>query len=670
MRTVLVLVPLVVIVYFMPRDDDFGYSYHVDKPWYYGDLIAKTKFPVLKKDSLIKRERERVMLGFQPYYNIDPVVLDTVLNRLHKGVEHEWQGSMARTYVKHIEALLDTIYARGILSTDDYARLSEVEQHDKIRVVAGNVATSVPITRLFTPRSAYSYIMHTDTARYSRYVLQQFNLNEILLPNLTYDANLSKVELDTEMQGVSSYSGFVQAGQKIVGRGELVTEDVYNVLRSYEQDIEKLGADESKVPYRLIGQTIFVLVVLLALLSYLVIFRDDYFDNARNVTLLFVLLTIFCVVASLMVSHKILNVFMLPYCLVPIVIRIFMDSRTAFMFHCGMVLIISLILTSSYEFLFLQTVAGLFAVQNLRELSQRSQIVRTAFFIFVIYVVLYTGYSLYHENALNADRWMYICFVVNGILLLFTYPLLWLFERVFGFVSDVTLVELSNVHTPLLKRMTEVAPGTFQHSMQVANLSAEVAAKIGANAQLVRTGALYHDIGKMERPAFFTENQSGHSPHKYLTPLKSAQVIIAHVTKGVELADKHNLPQAIRRFILTHHGHGKAKYFYVTYRNQHPDEPVDEAPFTYPGPNPSSKEEAILMMCDSTEAASRSLPEYTEESITQLVDRIIDGQVAEGYFSESDITFRDIAMAKAVLKEKLKTIYHTRITYPELEENK
>ena len=265
---------------------------------------------------------------------------------------------------------------------------------------------------------------------------------------------------------------------------------------------------------------------------------------------------------------------------------------------------------------------------------------------------------------------MYLYFFINGILLMFTYPLLWMLEKMFGFTSDVTLVELSNTNNELLQRMSEIAPGTFQHSLQVANLASEVAKRIDAKSQLVRTGALYHDIGKTERPAYFTENQAGINPHKRLTPVKSAEVIIAHVKNGLALAEKYNLPQTIRNFISTHHGRGKAKYFYITYKNEHPDEDIDEELFTYPGPNPTTKEEAILMMTDSVEAASRSLKEYNEESISNLVDRIIDGQVADGAFKECNITFKEIAIAKSVLKEKLKTIYHTRITYPELSPTK
>lgn len=666
MKIALVVVSTALIVYFMPRGDEFGYKYERNIPWNYGLLIANSKFPILKNDSTIHQEREAAKRRFQPYYRYEKSVRDSMLSRLYNHAAQEWNGQNATMYVHHIAVLLDTIYRHGVLAPDDYTRLVDEEHRKSIRVVDDNLATPVSLSNVYSSRSAYNYIMYADTAKYSRLVLQNYNINELIQPNLIYDEMKSMEELGEQLQGVSGYNGFVQAGQKIIDRGETVTDEVYDILFSYQKDFERRNTDIAKLPYKTIGQTFFVLVVFSILISYLSLFRADYFDNARCGILLFALPVAFCIVASQMMSHKVLNVFMLPYCMVPIIIRVFMDSRTAFMFHTGMVLIISLILTSSYEFIILQLMAGMVAIQTLRELSQRSQIIRTAFIVFCVYVVFYTGYSFYHENDIKMDTWMYVCFAVNCVLLMFTYPMLWMFEKIFGFTSDVTLVELSNVHNPLLQRMTEVAPGTFQHSMQVANLSAEVANKIGAKAQLVRTGALYHDIGKMERPVFFTENQNGISPHKHLTSLKSAEVIIAHVKNGVVLAEKNHIPEAIKRFITTHHGMGKAKYFYITYKNEHPDDEIDEAAFTYPGPNPSTKEEAILMMCDAVEAASRSLSEYTEESINQLVDRIIDGQVAEGYFSECSITFKDIAVAKTVLKDKLKTIYHTRISYPEL----
>ena len=320
-----------------------------------------------------------------------------------------------------------------------------------------------------------------------------------------------------------------------------------------------------------------------------------------------------------------------------------------------------------HEFILLQTVAGMAGIYSLRELSQRSQLLRSALIVVCVYSILYLALDLIHVSEIaQLSTTVYINFIINGILLLFTYPLLFILEKTFGFTSNVTLVELSNINNKLMREMSEVAPGTFQHSLQLANLTAAAANRIGANSQLVRTGAMYHDIGKMLNPAFFTENQSGFNPHSQLSYKQSAQVIISHITDGMKLADKYDLPQVIKDFICTHHGAGLTKYFYISYQNEHPDEVVDKEPFQYPGPNPFTKEQAILMMADSVEAASRSLPEYTEESISNLVEKIIDNQVQEGYFKECPITFKDIATVKAVFKEKLKTMYHTRISYPEL----
>lgn len=668
MKIILVLLSTALVVYFMPKGDEFGYKYELNKPWNYGLLIANSKFPILKNDSLLRKEQLITERNFQPYYYYDMTVKESMQQKLHSTEAEAWQGDNAKEYVKHIASLLDTIYTRGVMSIDDYTQLTEEQHHKRIRIIKDNIASSVSLNNVFTLRTAYRYIMTSDTNRYSRIVLQKFNINELIQQNLRADAMKSKEELSDQLSGISGYSGFVQAGEKIIDRGETVTEDIYDKLRSYEQDFERRNTNDATIPYKTIGQSVFVFVIFVLTTIYLSLYRDDYFDNIRNAALLYTLPVLFCILASFMVSHKFFHVFMVPFCSVPIVIRVFMDSRTAFMIHCAMIMMVSITLSSGYEFVVLQLVVGMAAIHSLRALTERSQIIRTALLLFIVYSIFYTGYSLYHENGIKMDYNMYYYFGINSVLTIFTYPLLWMLEKLFGFTSDVTLIELSNVSNPLLQRMTEVAPGTFQHSMQVANLCAEVAKKIGGNAQLVRTGALYHDIGKMERPVFFTENQNGISPHKHLTALKSAQVIIAHVSNGISLAEKNHIPEAIKRFILTHHGHSKAKYFYITYRNEHPNEEINESEFTYPGPNPSSKEEAILMMCDAVEAASRSLPEYTEESINTLVDRIIDGQMTDGCYSECSITFKDIATAKAILKEKLKTIYHTRISYPELNE--
>ncbi|MEG0464691.1 HDIG domain-containing metalloprotein, partial [Bacteroides sp.] len=392
------------------------------------------------------------------------------------------------------------------------------------------------------------------------------------------------------------------------------------------------------------------------------------YKRRGSLSLLFMLIIFYCVLTSLMITNNILNVYIIPYAMIPIIIRVFLDSRTAFLTHVITVLICSITLRLPYEFILVQLAAGMVAIFSLRELSQRSQLFRTAILVILTYAAVYFAFELITENDLSKlNIRMYTYFALNGVFLLFAYPLLFLLEKAFGFTSNVTLVELSNINNDLLRKMSESVPGTFQHSMQVANLAAEAAIRIGAKTQLVRTGALYHDIGKMENPAFFTENQSGGvNPHKNLSYEQSAQVVINHVTDGLKLAEKHNLPTAIKDFISTHHGRGKTKFFYISWKNEHPGEEPDEERFTYPGPNPFSRETAILMMADSVEAASRSLPEYTEQSISNLVDKIIDSQVDEGYFRECPITFKDISTIKSVFKEKLKTVYHTRISYPEL----
>lgn len=663
----------------MPHRGSFNYEYKVGRPWPYGALYATEKFTIEMSDSTFHIKQDSVSKSFQPYFVLDDSKVRTVKKRLSElTVESDFeegtkipieQSQLLRPYVQHIRSLLDTVYTHGIVSPQIYDSLQR-NNTVAIRVIEGNIAKSRPLREVFSTTSAYEFILNNRPDEFKPSVISRLNVNTILEENLAYDATKSMLEHESLLSEMSSGVGIVLAGEKIVDRGEKITPLIALKLSSYRAVMENAVQNNDKERLIQTGRFVIVLTIITLLVSFLSMFRHDYIENMRGALLLFALVTIFTVVAAFMIGHHYFHIFILPCCMIPIIVRVFLDSRTAFVFHIGTVLIISLMLTYPYEFMILQIITGLLAIQNLRELSQRSQIIHTAAIITFFYILAYTAYELTIGTELrDLDTNVFIYFLVNGILLLFAYPLLWILEKSFGFISDVTLVELSNINNPLLQRMTEVAPGTFQHSMQVANLASEVAKQIGAKPQLVRTAALYHDIGKIERPVFFTENQNGANPHKHLTPQKSAEVIIAHVTRGIALAEQNNLPIVIRRFIATHHGKGLAKYFYVTYCNQHPDEQVDPAPFTYPGPNPETTEEAILMMCDSVEAASRSLPEYTEESISNLVDRIIDTQMQEGYFTECEITFRQIANAKRVLKDRLKNIYHTRISYPELERN-
>ena len=666
-KSLIFIATVSVIVYFLPNEGKFNYQFDINKPWKYGLLQASFDFPIYKNDIQVQKEQDSILADYQPYFQIDKEAEKNVLSKLREDYNKTLRHSLPGTdYVRYIERTLKALYEDGIIAGNDLKRMEE-DSIITIRLVDKNVATSRFIDQLYTVKEAYEYLLNADTTHYKKKILQQCNLNDYITPNLVYDEEKSEAAQKDLLSNISWANGFVLNGQKIIDRGEIVDEQTYNILESLRKEWEKRSDSVQEKRLTLAGQILYVGIFLFCFMAYLELFRADYYERKGTLTLLFALIVFFPVLSSIMVEQNLSSIYVVPFAMIPIIVRVFLDSRTAFMAHVTIILLCSITLRFPHEFILLQVVAGMVAIYSLRELSQRSQLLRTALVVFISYALLYFAFELIHEDDLTKlNTRMYIYFMINGILLLFAYPLLFLLEKIFGFTSDVTLVELSNINNSLLREMSEVAPGTFQHSLQMANLAAAAANKIGGKSQLVRTGALYHDIGKMVNPAFFTENQSGVNPHKSLSYEQSAQVIISHITDGLKLAEKHNLPKVIKDFISTHHGRGLTKYFYISYKNEHPDEEVDQEKFRYPGPNPFTKEQAVLMMADSVEAASRSLPEYTEESISTLVDKIIDTQVSEGYFKECPITFKDIATVKALFKEKLKTMYHTRISYPEL----
>ncbi len=664
----LILVATVaVIVYFLPKEGKFTYQFDINKPWKYGLLQASFDFPIYKNDQQVQHEQDSILADYQPYFRIDKEVEASAIARLKEDYAKKLKQHLPNAdYLRYIERTLRQLYAGGLIHGNDLKRLEE-DSIAMVRIVDKNVATSRAIEQLYSTKEAYEILLGADTVHYARKVLQQCDLNNYLTPNLVYDEAKSEAAQRDLLSNISWASGYVLNGQKIIDRGEIVDEHTYNILESLRKEMEKRGDSAQAKQLTLLGQILFVACLIICFMVYLELFRADYYESKGSITLLYILMVLFPVVSSVLVTHNLTSIYVVPFAMLPIIVRTFLDSRTAFMAHVTVLLLCSITLRYPHEFILLQVVAGWVAIFSLRELSQRSQLLRSALVVFLSYAVFYFAIELIEEDDITKlNTHMYLYFAINGILLLFAYPLLFLLEKTFGFTSDVTLVELSNINTNLLRELSEVAPGTFQHSLQMANLAAAAANKIGGKSQLVRTGALYHDIGKMANPAFFTENQSGVNPHKSLSYEQSAQVIISHVTDGLKLAEKHNLPKVIKDFISTHHGLGLTKYFYISSQNEHPDVKIDPELFRYPGPNPFTKEQAILMMADSVEAASRSLSEYTEESISQLVDKIIDSQVAEGYFKECPITFKDIATVKTLFKEKLKTMYHTRISYPEL----
>lgn len=664
-RTLLVLITVLLIVWALPRNENKQFRYDIGKPWMYGSFIAKFDFPIYKTDEAIKEQEDSLLETYQPYYNYDPAVEKKQVSKFLADYQNGIPG-LPHNYVRLIADRLHRLYQAGIMDTPEYNEAYR-DSTSQVRLVNGNNAQSIALACVYSTLSAYEQLFIDEQIAMQRPILQRCNLNNYIEPNLIYDKGRSETERNDLLSSIPPASGMVMSGQKVIDRGDIVDEYTYRVLSSFEREIKRRSATQTQITNTIIGQVIFVTLMVFLFTMYLGLFRRDYFNKPRSIAMLYTLITLFPVVVSLMMRHNFLSVYMLPFAMVPIFVRVFMDSRTAFVCHVTMILICTTAVRYQYEFIIIQLVAGLIAIYSLRELTRRAQVFKTAILVGIGSTFVYLALQLMQDNDFSSmDHDMYYHFVVNAVLLLIAYPMMYIIEKMFGFVSSVTLFELSNTNRGLLRDLSEIAPGTFQHSITVGNLAAEIANKIGANALLVRTGALYHDIGKMKNPVFFTENQAGVNPHETLTYQESARIIISHVTEGVKLAERENLPTIIRDFIVTHHGTGITKFFYIKYKNEHPEEEVDPAPFTYPGPNPFTREQAILMIADGVEAASRSLPEYTEESISTLVNRMIDQDVTDGYFKECPITFRDLAIAKLVLIERLKAIYHTRISYPEM----
>ena len=664
-RVGLIIVTVGLIVWSLPSDTNNTFKVEKGKPWNYADLRAPFDFPILKTDEAVKEERDSLLKQYEPYFNLNKTVEATQIRQFVKDYNQGIPG-ISNDYISIIANRLHDIYHKGVMSTTDYALVNK-DTTRMIRIVSGKTAVSERISKVYSTVSAYEQLFLDPELDSHREILQKCNLNDYIAPNLSYDKERSEASLSDLNNSIPLASGLCQRGQKIIDRGDIVDNNTYNILTSYQKELERRDKNDQQISVTIMGQILYVTILVICLMIYLTLFRNDYFEKIRSIAMLFTLVILFSVISSVMVSNNVLHVYIIPFAMVPIFIRVFMDSRTAFMTHAIIILICASALVRPLEFVAVETVAGLVAIFALRELSSRSQLFWTA--VLVTLSASLTNLALdwiQNDNISKINYSEYNYLLVNGLFLFCSYPLLYIIEKASGFTSNITLIELSDMNKELLRKMSEVAPGTFQHSIQVGNLAAEIANKIGGKSQLVRTGAYYHDIGKILNPIYFTENQSGVNPHESMTFVDSAQMIISHVTEGLKLAEKYNLPDSIRGFIATHHGIGKAKYFYVKQKNAFPDEAVDDLLFTYPGPNPFTKEQAILMMADSVEAASRSLPDYTEKSIRELVNRLIDTQVEEGYFKECPITFRDIAYAKTVLIEKLKTIYHTRISYPEL----
>lgn len=657
-------ISIVCLLLTLPRDSKFGYEYEVGKPWNYAPLIADFEFPISKSAEQLAGERDSTLRTFYPYYNLNEAA---ARQQVHNFTADRAAGQFAGVpdaYVQHAVRALQKVYAAGIVSSDAMNNLTTAGTCG-VRVVNGTNAVSRDVGILFSPRSAYEHIMGDE--HYSRELMTRLQLHKYISANLIFDSIKSQEGKAELLSGISSSTGLVLRGERIVDRGERVTTRQKAILDSLRHETERRKEQGNSARFMFLGQLGIIAAFFALLVAYLQLFRRDLYRSPHTVYLIFSLITLFPLFTYLLFTYKFFSVYILPFTMLPIVLRVFTDTRTAFMAHVMTIFVASLPLHNGYEFLLTQLVAGVVGIYCIKDLTERSQIFLTSLIVTLCTWVTGLVFELAQTGSLAAvDRSWYRDVTISGVALLFTYPLLYLIEKTFGFTSSVTLIELNNTNLPIIRRLAKEAQGTFIHSIQVGNLAAEVAAKIGAKVQLVRTGALYHDIGKLINPGYFTENQGGINPHDKLSEEESARIIISHVTEGVHLAEKHGLPKVIKDFILTHHGTSMVKYFYIQAMNKKGEENVDKVLFTYPGPNPFTLEQAILMMSDAIEASSRSLKDYSVESITELVNRIVDGQVASGAFANCPITFRDITEAKQTFIDSLKVIYHTRIAYPEL----
>lgn len=671
-RIGLLLGATAIILFLLPSSDHQSYTYELNQPWRYQLLTADFDMPIMRDSTSIGRIRDSLDQNFVNFVRIDDNMKDAQIARFRNAVGTN--GSPVQ--INEISQLLGEVYDRGIIPAQLYKKVQGMKQ-PRLRVSTDeNGATSVEsidASKLMSPSRAFDYI---DSAYSSNSTLSSSfplegetakALNVCLMPNYVDDAVSNSKFRSQEELVVNGALGVIKRGQRIVDRGEIVTPQIYTNLNTYMDLLEKHQDAGKSKSYFMAGQALYILLTFILLYVYLSLFRPRFYRNIKQMTFLMCYITIFVVFAVLMFENMAMGLFVVPFAALPVIIMIFFDSRTAIFSLLITVMLSALVAADPLSFIFLELSVGTAATFSIQQLSQRSQLLRTAGVTLIGYTVGYVTMCLVNDGDLSHFKWSVIgLFGLNAIALSFAYILMLIIERVFGFTSMVTLVELSDINNPMLRRLAEEAPGTFQHSMQVSTLASEAARAIGANTQLVRTGALYHDIGKLESPIFFTENQHGVNPHVGLNPETSAQKIISHVNAGLALAAKAKLPQVIRNFITEHQGRGVTKYFYNTAVNENPDKKVDKSRFQYPGPNPQSRETAIVMMADAVEAASRSLSDYSQDSIDALVDKIVDSQAADGMFKEAPISYRDVEIVKDTFKKRLSTIYHSRIAYPEI----
>jgi putative nucleotidyltransferase with HDIG domain len=660
-KVILFLGVVVIIVLLFPNRDSMKYQFEVGKPWSYDLLMASYDFPIYKSEVQIQQEKKEILKKYLPFYNLDTTVFTSQYQMLINNYKEEHGENPP--HLNDIHDRLKNIYEKGILSAEQHQKLKENNTVRINCILPDKLTHTVELEEIYTPKTAYEKLMQAEAFQSGEY-----NFNLYLTENLHYDSIFSNLSQKELFKNLSLTAGVIQAGERIIDRGEIVNEELFLILQSMKIEYDQRRAAFQRSKLVLIGEIIVITGLIVIFYLFLYLFKPRIFNNLKNLIFINLMIIIMIALSSVVIQLTTVSYFIIPFALLPIIIRVFFDPRTALFAHIITVSIASLMVDNPYQFLLIQIIVGMAAVSSLKDMTQRSQLVQSALIIFITYSLMYLALEFISEGVFNKIYWTpLIYFAISSAFLLFAYLLIYIFEKIFGLISSITLLELTNINSDLMMQFAEKAPGTFQHTLQVSNLATEAAKKIGANSLLVRTGALYHDIGKMENPGLFIENQyGGQNPLDELEFSEAAQKIIKHVTDGVKIAKKEHLPEQIIHFITTHHGRSKAKYFYNAFINANPGVKPDPSLFSYPGPLPDTQETAILMMADAVEARARSLNEYNEKSITDCVEEMIDAQIAEGQFKKAPLSFRDVETIKSVFKEKIMSMYHTRIVYPEI----
>lgn len=661
---------ILVITIFLPKHPRFQYEFEKGKIWMHEDLVSPYNFAILKTQEEIDQDRTEILRSIDPIYNYNEMIGADQINRMQEDLNTKWNNtdfnpSDAPVYEKIATNLLQEVYKRGVVALTK--RFQQDGKNYNFVQVKNNVAVKKNTVDVFTAESAITYInkhlnqlQNKPEAALLKKVLEQY-----VQANILYDPQLTNQIEEDALGNISKTRGMVQKGELIVASGSTISNEIYQKIESLRKAYEEEARISGDSRVVILGQFLIVVLVISLLIVFIYLFRYDIFENNRLLSLILLLITGMLLVLSWAVKIEIPSLYFIPFCIVPIIIRILFDTRMALNIHLLMVILAAFFVPNSFEFMLLQLTAGMVAIYSIKTLVKREQFLISAILILASYIVAYMGMGLLKNGSLSDLSWSnFVPFVISVLLTLLAYPLVYAFERIFGITSDVTLMELTNTNSRLLRELSYKAPGTFQHSLQVANLAEAAIYKIGGNALLIRAGALYHDIGKMSNPQYFIENQTkGYNPHDGLTFEQSAQIIISHVPKGVELTRKMHMPESIIDFIRTHHGTTRVDYFYQSYVKTYPEKFVDEEMFRYPGPIPFSKETAVLMLADSVEAASRSIKEPDGKSIHDLVDKIIDYKLENDQLKSSDITLHEIEVIRKIFKEMLMSIYHVRVDY-------